>query len=196
MNTVYRKSNLGEWLRHFRVNSFDESVRSQQGLANRLHTDQKKISNIEHGAEPRLEFASEWCKATGWHEGWDIVAHIYQLDPFSVPPIHQELSKRLSDAILNMKKQMLQAWKALEDLEEVNNSRRPTKPVEINHILKKDACDLFDLIPATKTILYSSERDIGLDIEDITSEWTMGCLSDDLIIPTLSELEKELASAR
>lgn len=197
MNTVYRRQNLGDWLRHFRLNSYNSAIRSQTDLANELFTEQKRISKIEQGeVEPRLELAARWCEVTGWHEGWDIISHMYQLDPFSVPPIHPELSRRLGDAIINMRRQIRQAEKALDDLEEANNSRRPTRPFEINNILKKDACELFDLIPATKTIMYAAERDIDLNIEEISREWTLSCLSDDLLVPTFDRLKRTLAEAK
>ncbi|GAA0463219.1 hypothetical protein GCM10008935_18580 [Alkalibacillus silvisoli] len=191
MNTYYRKSNFGEWLRYFRINSRDSSIESQSSLGKELHLDQKQISKIERGeVEPRIETAFKWCEITGWEEGQDIIANMYQLHPFAVPPVHPELSQRLSDSIGNMRQQMLTAIESLDHIERINNKRRPGRDLEIDDVLKKRISDLFDLMPAVKSMMYAAKRDISLDIKEINQMWTCRCVADQVVMPTLNQMEQ------
>lgn len=197
MNTVYSMFDVSDFLRHFRLNSYHPEVRTQVALATKLGRRQKDISNIENGVEnPRLELIAEWCKVTGWYEGWKMIAHTYNLHPLAVPPIHPELSKDLGDAIINMRRQIKRAEEALDAIEEAYNSRRPTRKFEIDNMFKLDAREVFDLIPATETIMYAAERDVGLDITEINRLWTKSCIKDELLMPNISKMDKQLAVAK
>ncbi|WP_143018935.1 helix-turn-helix domain-containing protein [Natribacillus halophilus] len=192
MNTYYRRGNLGLWLRHFRLNSRNPSITSQTTLARKLFLEQKQISKIELGeVEPRIETAAEWCSLTGWREGWDIIAHMYQLHPFAVPPVHPELSERLSDSIINMRQQLMTALESLDEIEKANNKRRPTRELDIDNVFQQQIGDLFDLLPAVKSMMYAAERDIDLNIEEVTQKWTKGSVADQVVMPTMSQLEQK-----
>nr|WP_246407275.1 helix-turn-helix transcriptional regulator [Geomicrobium halophilum] len=179
-------------MRYFRINSRDSSIESQNALGKELHLDQKQISKIERGeVEPRIETSFKWCEITGWEEGQDIIAHMYELHPFAVPPVHPELSERLSDSIGNMRQQMMTAIESLNHIEKANNKRRPGRDLDIDDVLKKRISDQFDLMPAVKSMMYAAKRDIGLDIREINQMWTSGCVADQVVMPTMSQIELE-----
>ncbi|QDI90247.1 XRE family transcriptional regulator [Salicibibacter halophilus] len=195
MNSYYSRKNLGSWLKHFRLNSQNPSISSQTTLARKLFLEQKQVSKIELGeVEPRLETAAEWCKLTGWREGWDIVANIYGLHPFAVPPVHPELSERLPESIMNARQQLTTALDSLDEIERAITKRRPNKNIDIDDI-KNNFMDLYDLKPAIKSMMYAAERDIELNIDEVKDEWTAKSVANEVVLPNMAQMEKEKAEA-
>ncbi|MGG3012253.1 hypothetical protein ABEO98_22565 [Brevibacillus parabrevis] len=198
-NTAYARQQIGLYLRYFRLNSYDHSCKTQVGLGAVIGLDQKKISNVECGYdEPSLQVAAEWCKATGWYEGWDLISHVYGLDPFGFVPVNPILNQDVAKALHNLKRQMKQAREAIDLLideePEIDLAvRRGTYQMDATtKNLKKQVADL---IPAVKTYFYALEREDRAAMREIGAMWNNEALSEQVAMPKISQLDM-LATTR
>jgi DNA-binding XRE family transcriptional regulator len=191
-NTAYARQQIGLYLKHFRLNAQDSSIRTQTGLGAVLGLDQKRVSNIECGYdEPSLKVAADWCRLTGWFEGWDLISHIYGLDPFGFVPVDPALNQSVSDALHNLRRQLKQALDAVEQLIEEEpavslairrGSYKPSQ--ETKHHEKQVA----DLIPAVKTYFYSLEREKRSEMKEIGYMWNLEALTEQVAMPRIDQL--------
>jgi len=193
-NTAYRRQQVGQYLRYFRVHSYDERYRTQTELGKVLGLSQKQVSLIENGLlEPTLQAAAGWCRITGWHEGWQLISHMYHLDPLDVVPVHPELNSSLASTILNLEKQLREAQEALEELKRIWQARRPGRELEVSRYLLEHKKQIFDLIPAVESLLIAAEREAGVPLEEVARVWNQHVLDEGIAMPRLEELEPALA---
>ncbi|SDH82562.1 hypothetical protein SAMN04489735_10715 [Aneurinibacillus thermoaerophilus] len=192
-NGLYNKQNLGLYLRFFRENSFVPGCEKQIVLAKILGISQKRVSEIENGfvKDIRLELALNWCTATGWHEGREVVMCMYGVDPLALPPITPEFNQRYGDALLNLRKQLKDALAAVDDLMEIWNSRRPNRIPQTKDMLSEKK-QIIDVKSAINTTLYAAEREFSFEIPEVVRVWTQNTLSDGMIMPLPEELQKRM----
>lgn len=197
-NTAYARQQIGLYLRYFRLNSYNHSCRTQVGIGAVIGLDQKRISNIECGYdEPSLQVAAEWCKATGWYEGWDLISHVYGLDPFGFVPVDPALNQDVSDALHNLRRQLKQALDAIEKLideEPAVNLAIRRGSYETNQVMKINKKQVADLIPAVKSYFYALERENRAEMREIGYMWNLEALAEQVAMPKIDQLESVVAT--
>lgn len=196
-NIGYARQQIGLYLKHFRINSMQPSVRTQVALGIALGIDQKRVSNIECGYdEPSIKIAAKWCEITGWYEGWDMLTHMYRLDPFSLAPVDPILNQDVSDAILNLKKQLIEAGEAIGALEkeEPKLKRMELKGVRpMSMSMQNHQKQLIDLIPAVKTLFYSLQRSGRANMGEVGSMWNNEAFREYVAMPKVEDLKTNMA---
>jgi len=199
-NTAYARQQIGLYLKEFRINSYDPSLRTQSGLGSVLDITQKQVSLIECGlTEAPVQLAARWCKETEWFEGCDLLSHIYGLDPFGFVPVDPGLNQNVSEALHNLKRQLKQALEAVDKLIE----EEPGTNIAIRHgtytltsELKECIKEVADLIPAVKTYFYASERQDRAHMREIGSMWNIEALDDRVAMPGIENFASTTLALR
>ncbi|WP_027416493.1 helix-turn-helix domain-containing protein [Aneurinibacillus terranovensis] len=187
-NALYRRIEIGARLCRCRKNSYNEELCKQDALARILSTTQKHISNIENGyAEPDLKLAAKWCRVTGHYEEWLVIKNMYDLDVFSVPPIHFEFNQSFSSTIENLRKQLKEAVEALDEISKIWNARRPGKGADVDRMIVYSK-EQFDLIPAIESFFFAGEREAHMNPEEVARIWTQEALAKGITMPRMDEL--------
>lgn len=199
-NTAYARQQIGLYLRYFRLNSYNHSCRTQVGIGAIIGLDQKRISNIECGYdEPSLQVAAEWCKATGWYEGWDLISHVYGLDPFGFVPVDPALNQDVAKALHNLRRQLKQAREAIDCLideePEIDLAVRQGN-YRMDPSQKNQTKQIADVIPAIKTYFYALEREHRAEMRDIGAMWNNEALAERVAMPRINQLEDAAVAAK
>ncbi|KKB72456.1 MULTISPECIES: helix-turn-helix domain-containing protein [Bacillus] len=137
---------------------------------------QQYISDVENGLitlTPQL--CIKWFEACEAYEHIDLVHYLFRLHPTAAAPIDPALNESASTAVINMIHQLKEALQATENLGKWLARERPGRAAElpINEIKQ-----IFDLIPANKTLIYSLARNHGLKIQEVADRWTRKALVD------------------
>lgn len=134
-----------------------------------------------------LELVARWCRVTGHHEVWKLIESIVGLEVLAVPPIHPELNKCLGDSIINFRKQMREAAESTQEIEELWNKRKPGKRFNSENIVQQ-AKHILDLKVAIDTVLYSLERECGLNLDEVAKVWSQNVVSKEIALISEEEL--------
>jgi DNA-binding XRE family transcriptional regulator len=193
---LFKRIEVGTLLEKARVNSYDNLYKTKEALAKALKISKDKLNKIENGdCEPDLRVAAEWCKLTGHHEVWQAIENVYQLEPFAVPPIHPEFNQSYANASINLRKQLKEALKALDELDELHQSnRRPGKAIDARPFVGPSK-QIADIGPAQETFFIAMERECGLRMEEVARIWTQDAVAKGIVMPKV-DVEKELAIVR
>lgn len=138
--------------------------------------DQKSISAIEKGLV-RLtpQFCIRWFEICEAYEHIDLVHYLFKLHPTASAPIDPALNESASTAVINMIHQLREALHATEQLSEWIARDRPGRVAELP---MNEIKQIFDLIPANKTLIYSLVRNHGLEMKDLADRWTRKAILD------------------
>lgn len=174
MKSIYAQDTLGDLLRYCR----EQAGMSQQALADKLLRDQKFVSNAElNRLEPRLRDLSKWFMITKCYEGWEAVAHMNQLTPFSAPPIMPELAQNFSSNLMNAEEQITTALQAVKELQTYANNHVPGQPFLMDAPFYNYMQDVFDLRAMVHTTFYSAERSFNCDIQKVIGGFSAHIIS-------------------
>ncbi|WP_019123779.1 helix-turn-helix domain-containing protein [Brevibacillus massiliensis] len=197
-NKAYLRQQLGLYLKHFRINSYDHSLRTQSDLGAALGITQKQVSLIECGlSEPSVQLAAEWSKKTGWFEGCDLVTYLYGLDPLELVPVDPQLNQSVSEALHNLRRQLRQALEAVEQF--VDDEPEVALAIRrggytVDPLTKFNEKQIADLIPAVRTFFYAAERQNRTDLQEICSMWNVEALAEQVAMPKIDQLDKVLVA--
>lgn len=177
-----QREEIGIILARCRMNSYDESLRTQEALAKALNKPKKKISDIENGYGPiSLELAANWCLVTRQYESWKLIESMYGLEILSTPPIHPDYTECMVGAISNLRKQIDDAAKAMKRIEEIWNERKPGRVIEWRSLVPH-AQQIFDVSQAVETLLFALERECGMNLYEVTRTWTQEQHSKEIVM--------------
>lgn len=187
-NTAYARHNINEYMRRERI----RANLSQEQIGKLVGRTQRQVSDIENGyTEPAPALMVKWFGTVGSYEHIDLVHYIYQLHPLAGPPIDPRLNENLSNAILNLHKQMRDVLHRFDDIEEWQLERRPgQRGTEIDY---EDWKQIYDLYRSVQTIFYAAAREIGLDIRKVVNDWAAQAISDQVAMPRLEDMREEVA---
>lgn len=173
---------IGLLLAKCRVNSYDEKLRTQGALAKALNVQKRKISDIENGYSlPNLDIVSKWCILTRHYEAWSHIESIFGLEVLATPAIHPVFAECMVGSLSNLRKQMNDAQKAIDHIEDIWNNRRPGRCID-GRKLSPHAQQIFDVSKAVETTLYALERECGLNLHEVTLSWTQEQISKDIVM--------------
>ncbi|NUJ19324.1 helix-turn-helix transcriptional regulator [Bacillus glycinifermentans] len=138
--------------------------------------DQKSISNVEKGLV-RLtpQFCIRWFEICEAYEHIDLVHYLFRLHPTASAPIDPALNESASTAVINMEHQLEEALLSLKSLSKWIARDRPGRSAELP---MNEIKQIFDLIAANKTLIYSLARNHGLKIQELADRWTRKAILD------------------
>ncbi|MGG1077656.1 MULTISPECIES: helix-turn-helix domain-containing protein [Bacillus] len=147
--------------------------------------DQRYVSDVENGFS-RLtpELCIKWFEACEAYEHIDLVHYLFKLHPTAVAPIDPALNESASAAVINMIHQLEEALQATKQLARWLASDRPGRS---NDLPMGDIKQIFDLIPANKTLIYSLVRNHGLNMQELADRWTRKALMDQVAMSKQEE---------
>ncbi|MEH7103416.1 helix-turn-helix domain-containing protein [Bacillus velezensis] len=173
-NNPYNLRNLPQIMR---------SVRKSAGLAQYQignligGKDQRYVSDVENGfSKLTPELCIKWFEICEAYEHIDLVHYLFRLHPTAAAPIDPALNESASAAVINMVHQLEEALEATKHLARWLASDRPGR--RAGELPMGDIKQIFDLIPANKTLVYSLARGHGLKIQELADRWTRKALVD------------------
>ncbi|MCM3436809.1 helix-turn-helix domain-containing protein [Bacillus licheniformis] len=172
-NNPYNRRNLPKLMKEVRK----RAGFAQYQLGNLIGgKDQRYVSDVENDLI-RLtpELCIKWFEACGAYEHIDLVHYLFRLHPTAAAPIDPALNKSASTAVLNMIHQLEEALQATRHLAQWIARDRPGRSAELP---MNEIKQIFDLIPANKTLIYSLARNHGLNIKELADRWTRKAIVD------------------
>lgn len=193
--TFYKRIETGIRLQRCRMNSYNPALRSVTALAKELGRSTKWVKDIESGyTNPDLELAAKWCRITGHHEQWKAIKCAYSLESYAIPPIHPEFNQRYAEASINLRKQLNDALRALDELDKMWIDKKPGQPRDARPFV--EPCkQIMDVGPAWETLFIAMEREGGLSIEEVGRVWMQDALAKGILAPRI-DVAKEMAVVR
>ncbi|WP_280146286.1 helix-turn-helix domain-containing protein [Bacillus amyloliquefaciens] len=171
-NNPYNMDNLSTLLRIERQRAKLSQYQMGKIIGKR---NQSFISNVENGVFPLTpELCIKWFEACGAYEHIDLVHYLFRLHPTAAAPIDPALNESASAAVINMIHQLEEALQATRQLSRWLTNDRPGRQSE--ELPMADIKQIFDLIPANKTLIYSLVRSHGLNMKDLADRWTRKAL--------------------
>ncbi|MCY9191168.1 helix-turn-helix transcriptional regulator [Bacillus spizizenii] len=138
--------------------------------------DQRYVSDVENGlAKLTPELCIKWFEKCDAYEHIDLVHYLFKLHPTAAAPIDPALNECASNAVINMVHQLEEALQATKHLARWLTDNRPGKTEELP---MADIKQIFDLIAANKTLIYSLVRTHGLKMQELADRWTRKALVD------------------
>lgn len=138
--------------------------------------EQQYISDVENGLiKLTPKFCIKWFEACGAYEHIDLIHYLFHLHPTAAAPIDPALNESTSTAVINMTHQLEEALQAIKQLAKWIARDRPGRSAELP---MNEIKQIFDLIPANKTLIYSLSRNHGLNIKELADRWTRKALVD------------------
>lgn len=185
---LYSPSQIGHILRVARERACQEERRTKRYMTEALGITLARLTNIEEGmAQAPFEMAVDWCNIVEDETALEQIRHIYGMD---LPATDPRLLESVQDQLSNFIEQATQAITAAEELLRLGKDMRPSKGVEkyAETILSK-AEEILDVKQAASCVLTALKRKWGLDSDQLQRNWTMEALSDEVIIPSVSQFE-------
>ncbi|MCY8035596.1 helix-turn-helix domain-containing protein [Bacillus sonorensis] len=172
-NNPYNLANLYKFLHTERKKARLTQYHMGRLLGNK---DQSYVSNVENGLVTLTpELCIKWFEACESYEHIDLVHYLFRLHPTAAAPIDPALNESASTAVINMIHQLKEALQATETLGKWLARERPGRSAELP---MNEIKQIFDLIPANKTLIYSLARNHGLNIKELADRWTRKALVD------------------
>ncbi|KFI02044.1 helix-turn-helix transcriptional regulator [Bacillus spizizenii] len=172
-NNPYNMDNLPSILRRERKRAGLSQYQIGKVIGNR---DQSYVSNVENGIFPLTpDLCIKWFEACGAYEHIDLVHFLFKLHPTAAAPIDPALNESASSAVINMIHQLEEALQATKHLARWLANDRPGR---LDDLPMGDIKQIFDLIPANKTLIYSLVRSHGLNMQELADRWTRKALMD------------------
>ncbi|NPC91186.1 helix-turn-helix transcriptional regulator [Bacillus sp. WMMC1349] len=138
--------------------------------------DQSYVSNVENGLVTLTpDLCIKWFEACEAYEHIDLVHYLFKLHPVAAAPIDPALNESVSTAVINMVHQLEEALQATKHLAQWVARDRPGRTEDLP---MNDIKQIFDLIPANKTLIYSLSRSHGLNMKELADRWTKKALMD------------------
>ncbi|KAF6538636.1 helix-turn-helix transcriptional regulator [Bacillus sp. EKM208B] len=173
------------------------SVRKAAGLAQYQignligGKDQRYVSDVENGfSKLTPDLCIKWFEACEAYEHIDLVHYLFKLHPTTAAPIDPALNESASAAVINMIHQLEEALQATRHLARWLANDRPGRQPE--ELPMADIKQIFDLIPANKTLIYSLARSHGLNMKELAERWTRKALMSQVAMAKTEERQAVL----
>ncbi|MCY7952203.1 helix-turn-helix domain-containing protein [Bacillus inaquosorum] len=186
-NNPYKLDNLPKIMREVR-----KAIGLTQFQLGRLlgGKDQRYVSDVENGLNALTpELCIKWFEACGAYEHIDLVHYLFKLHPTAAAPIDPALNRSASNAVINMIHQLEEAIQATKHLSRWLANDRPGRSEDLP---LGDIKQIFDLIPANKTLIYSLVRSHGLNMQELADKWTRKALMDQVAMSKQEERQAML----
>ncbi|NTU28237.1 helix-turn-helix transcriptional regulator [Bacillus tequilensis] len=181
-NNPYNMDNLPTILKTERKRARLSQYQIGKIIGNR---DQSYVSNVENGIFPLTpDLCIKWFEACEAYEHIDLVHYLFKLHPTASAPIDPALNESASSAVINMIHQLEEALQATKHLARWLANDRPGRTGELP---MNDIKQIFDLIPANKTLIYSLVRNYGLKMPELADRWTRKALMDQVAMSKQEE---------
>ncbi|MCY9195993.1 helix-turn-helix transcriptional regulator [Bacillus atrophaeus] len=181
-NNPYNLDNLPKFLHIERKRARLTQFQMGKLLGNK---DQAYVSNIENGLITLTpDLCIKWFEKCGAYEHIDLVHYLFRLHPTAAAPIDPALNESASSAVINMVHQLEEALQATKHLAKWLVNDRPARKEELP---MADIKQIFDLIPANKTLIYSLVRNHGLKMNELADRWTRKALVDQVAMAKQEE---------
>ncbi|CAN2247604.1 helix-turn-helix domain-containing protein [Bacillus vallismortis] len=186
-NNPYKIDNLPKIMREVR-----KEIGFTQFQLGRLlgGKDQRYVSDVENGLTTLTpELCIKWFDVCEAYEHIDLVHFLFKLHPTAAAPIDPALNESPSSAVINMLHQLEEALQATKHLARWLANGRPGRSEDLP---MGDIKQIFDLIPANKTLIYSLARSHGLSMQELADRWTRKALMDQVAMSKQEERQAVL----
>lgn len=186
---LYPHSKIGDILRIARERASQEEQRTKKYMSDQLGITVERITRMEAGtAQVPFEIAVDWCQLLGDYTALKHIKHCYGL---ALPPTDPWLLQSVPDQLNNFIHQAHGAIEAAQALLMLSHQRRRESFSENTE--REILClaeEILDVQQSFDCVIASLQMNWNMDTDTLFKNWIQEALTDQVIIPSISEFEK------
>ncbi|USK85698.1 helix-turn-helix domain-containing protein [Peribacillus asahii] len=187
---LYPPSAIGEILKIARERARQEEQRTKRYMAKELGITVDRLTKIENGtAQAPFEIAVQWCQILSDYTALNKIKHIFGM---ALPPADPWLLESVADQLNNFIRQAQGAIEATKCLLDMSSQRRRNSTFsehDKQRILELSE-EILDVQQSSECVISSLKMNWNLDTDALFKNWIREALSDQVIIPSVTEFDK------